>query len=62
VSITTLTVVQWDIRARVMARVEHDGMTASDALLLELADDALAEDVAAVADDLCPGSGGDYRR
>ena len=62
VTTSTLTVAQWQIRERVLSRVEHDDMPARDALLLELADGARVEDVAAVADDLCPGAGKDYRR
>jgi hypothetical protein len=62
VTTSTLTEEQWRIRERVLYRVERDDMPARDALLLDLADGARAEDVAAVADDLCPGAGEDYRR
>lgn len=55
---TTLTERQWRIRERVLAA----NVPAATTLLAELADGARTEDVAAVADDLCPGAGEDYRR
>jgi hypothetical protein len=59
VTTSTLTEEQWQIRERVLAA---NNVPAASMLLAELADGALAEDVAAVADDLCPGAGEDYRR
>jgi hypothetical protein len=58
VTISTLTAAQWEIRERVL----QSGEPATVILLAELEDGARAEDVAAVADDLCPGAGEDYRQ
>lgn len=57
----TLTAEQVRIRERVMDQIGQHGVPASVVLVAERADGARARDVAAVADDLCPGAGRDYR-
>lgn len=59
--LSTLTAEQDALRTLVMRQITEQGVTAGIALQQELDDGASREDVAAVAEDLCPGAGRDYR-
>jgi len=59
--LATLTDEQDAIRTIVMRDIGRSGLDAATLLRRELDDGVDPADVAAVADDLCPGAGADYR-
>jgi len=59
--LSPLTNEQDALRTIVMRQITEQGVTAGIALQAELDDGACREDVAAVADDLCPGAGKEYQ-